>query len=65
MDYFDLRVKEFSDAIVKFVNETALPVEAKRLALFEICQKLLEESNKVAIEQIKERDQNEQSVCKN
>lgn len=59
MDYFDLKVQEFSNAIVRYVNDTPLPTEVKRLAVFEICQKLQEESNKAAAAQIRERERDE------
>lgn len=52
----DLQIREFSKAIGDFVNRSELPAEVKRLALMEIAQKASQESDRVVISQIAERD---------
>lgn len=56
MKYFDLEVREFSDFIIARINGSPLPVEVKRLAMVEICDKLEKESNRLAILQSAARD---------
>lgn len=42
-----LKVREFSQTIINFINESDLPMEVKRLALLEIYNQIEEEAQKV------------------
>ena len=53
----NLEIREFSQAIINFVNSSALPVEVKRLALKDIMAQIETETNKVLTEEIRYREE--------
>lgn len=55
----NLEIREFSQAIINFVNSSALPVEVKRLALSDIMHQLDSASNTAIQGEIVERDRKE------
>lgn len=52
----NLEIREFSQAIINFVNSSALPVEVKRLALSDIMHQLDSAANAILQNEIAERD---------
>ena len=52
----NLEIREFSQAIINFVNSSALPVEVKRLALADILHQLDSAANTILQNEISERD---------
>ena len=52
----NLEIREFSQAIINFVNRSALPVEVKRLALSDITHQLDSTANAILQNEITERD---------
>lgn len=55
----NLEIREFSQAIINFVNSSALPVEVKRLALADILHQLDSAANTAIQGEIVERDRKE------
>ena len=55
----NLEIKEFSQAITKFVDESSLPEEVKRLALQEV---LTRQEQDALLAEIADRDAAEQEV---
>ena len=55
----NLEIREFSQAIINFVNSSALPVEVKRLALADILHQLDSAANTAIQVEIAERDKKE------
>ena len=52
----NLEIREFSQAIINFVNQSTLPMEVKRLALKDIIAQIETETNKVLTEELKARE---------
>ena len=52
----NLEIREFSQAIINFVNQSTLPIEVKRLALKDIMAQIETETNKVLTEEIRYRE---------
>lgn len=52
----DLEIREFSQAIISFVNASTLPMEVKRLCMAEIMEQIKEESNSCINAQLEERN---------
>lgn len=74
----DLAIREFRESIVRFINDTELSIEVKRLVVKEIYQEIKDASDKKVKELILERssaekqdtiteekDNNAESVSKN
>ena len=55
----NLEIREFSQAIINFVNRSALPVEVKRLALSDIMHQLDSAANEILQNEIAERNRKE------
>ena len=53
----NLEIREFSQAIINFVNQSTLPIEVKRLALKDIMAQIETETNKVLTEEIRYREE--------
>lgn len=53
----NLEIREFSQAIINFVNQSTLPIEVKRLALKDILAQVEEETTKVLTEELKVREE--------
>lgn len=53
----NLEIREFSQAIINFVNQSTLPMEVKRLALKDIMAQVEDETNKVLREEIRDREE--------
>ena len=53
----NLKIKEFQQAIVNFINESDLPIEVKRLSLSEIMHKLESAADAVIAQELKEREE--------
>lgn len=53
----NLEIREFSQAIINFVNQSTLPMEVKRLALKDILSQVEAETNKVLTEEIRYREE--------
>ena len=53
----NLEIREFSQAIINFVNSSALQVEVKRLALKDMMAQIETETNKVLTEEIRYREE--------
>lgn len=53
----NLEIREFSQAIINFVNQSTLPIEVKRLALKDILAQVEEETTKVLTEEIRYREE--------
>ena len=53
----NLEIREFSQAIINFVNKSALPIEVKRLVLKDILAQVEEETTKVLTEEIRDREE--------
>lgn len=58
----NLEIKEFSQAITKFVDESSLPEEVKRLALREVLTRQEQRTRDALLAEIKARDAEEQEV---
>ncbi|MBD9082024.1 MAG: hypothetical protein EGR48_00400 [Lachnospiraceae bacterium] len=58
----NLEIKEFSQAITKFVDESSLPEEVKRLALQEVLTRQEQKARDALLEEIADRDAAEQEV---
>lgn len=43
----NLEIREFEQTIIKYINETVLPIEVKRLVIRDIFNQIEEEANKV------------------
>lgn len=52
----NLEIREFSQAIINFINGSPLPVEIKRLALAEIMHQLDAAAKTIIQSEIEERD---------
>lgn len=52
----NLEIREFSQAIIYFVNGSPLPVEVKRLALSDILHQIDSATNSILRNEIAERD---------
>lgn len=52
----NLEIREFSQAIINFVNSSTIPIEVKRIALKDILAQVEEEANKVLTEELKARE---------
>ena len=61
----NLEIREFSQAIINFVNGSALPVEVKRLALSDIMHQLDSAANTAIQGEIVERDRKEKEGQEN
>lgn len=61
----NLEIREFSQAIINFVNSSALPVEVKRLALSDIMHQLDSAANTAIQVEIAERDKKEKEAQEN
>lgn len=55
----NLEIREFSQAIINFINSSSLPVEVKRLALADILHQLDSAANTAIQVEIAERDRKE------
>ena len=53
----NLEIREFSQAIMNFVNQSTLPMEVKRLALKDIMAQIETETTKVLTEEIRYREE--------
>ena len=53
----NLEIREFSQAIINFVNQSTLPMEVKRLVLKDIMAQIETETNKVLTEEIRYREE--------
>ena len=53
----NLEIREFSQAIINFVNSSTIPMEVKRIALNDILAQVEEEANKVLTEELKAREE--------
>ena len=53
----NLEIREFSQAIINFVNQSTLPMEVKRLVLKDIMAQVEEETTKVLTEEIRGREE--------
>lgn len=51
----DLEIREFSQAIINFINANTLPMEVKRLCLAEITEQVNRESDACINAQLSER----------
>lgn len=51
----DLQIREFSQAIINFINASTLPMEVKRLCLAEIMEQVNRESDACINAQLSER----------
>lgn len=51
----DLQIREFSQAIINFINASTLPMEVKRLCLAEIMEQVNRESDACINAQVSER----------
>lgn len=58
----NLEIKEFSQAITKFVDESSLPEEVKRLALQEVLTRQEQKAMDALLAEIADRDAAEQEV---
>ena len=58
----NLEIKEFSQAITKFVDESSLPEEVKRLALQEVLTRQEQKASDALLAEIADRDAAEQEV---
>lgn len=56
----NLKIREFSQAIINFVNDSPLPIEVKRLTLVEIVHQIDSAANSILQREIAERDRLEQ-----
>lgn len=61
----NLEIREFSQAIINFINRSALPVEVKRLALSDILHQLDSAADTAIQGEIVERDKKEKEAEKN
>nr|DAM05030.1 MAG TPA: hypothetical protein [Caudoviricetes sp.] len=61
-DMSNLEIKEFSQAITKFVDESSLPEEVKRLALQEVLTRQEQKARDALLAEIADRDAAEQEV---
>ncbi len=61
----NLEIREFSQAIINFVNGSPLPVEVKRLALSDIMHQLDSAANTAIHGEIVERDRKEKGAQDN
>ena len=58
----NLEIREFSQAITKFVDESSLPEEVKRLALQEVLTRQEQRPRDALLAEIEARDAEEQEV---
>jgi hypothetical protein len=58
----NLEIREFSQAITKFVDESSLPEEVKRLALQEVLTRQEQKASDALLAEIADRDAAEQEV---
>ena len=58
----NLEIKEFSQASTKFVDESSLPEEVKRLALQEVLTRQEQKARDALLAEIADRDAAEQEV---
>ena len=56
----NLKIREFSQAIINFVNDSPLPIEVKRLTLVEILHQIDSAANSILQREIAERDRMQQ-----
>ena len=56
----NLKIREFSQAIINFVNDSPLPIEVKRLTLVEILHQIDSAANSILQREISERDSMQQ-----
>lgn len=56
----NLKIREFSQAIINFVNDSPLPIEVKRLTLVEIVHQIDSAANSILQREIAERDRMQQ-----
>lgn len=61
----NLEIREFSQAIINFINSSSLPVEVKRLALADILHQLDSAANTAIQGEIVERDRKEKEAQEN
>lgn len=52
----DLEIRQFTNAIINFINQSPLPMEVKRLALKDILAQVEDETNKLLQEQLKAQE---------
>lgn len=55
----NLEIREFSQAIINYVNSSRLPIEVKRLALSDIMHQLDSAANTILQNEISERNRKE------
>ena len=53
----NLEIREFSQAIINFVNQSTLPMEVKRLVLKDIMAQVEDETTKVLTEEIRDLEE--------
>ena len=58
----NLEIREFSQAITKFVDESSLPEEVKRLSLQEVLTRQEQRTRDALLAEIEARDAEEQEV---
>lgn len=54
----NLEIREFSQAIINFVNGSQLPIEVKRLALADILRQVDSAASEIIRSEIEDRDMN-------
>lgn len=59
-----LQIREFENAIINFVNQNTLPMEAKRLCLKDILSQVEAETNKILAEELKNREKAQKEAQK-
>lgn len=59
MEYPNLDVREFAQAVANFCNQSPLPAEVKRLCLRDLSVQLETESNRAMLEELAEREKSE------
>ena len=59
VNYENLQIREFENAIQNFINGSPLPLEVKRLVISEIGKKIDDQTNAEIIKEINERNEEE------
>lgn len=60
----NLQIREFSQSIINFVNQSQLPMEVKRIALLDILRQVETEANEVIRSEIEARNKAEKTQQK-
>lgn len=58
----NLKIRQFENGIIKYINESGIPLELARIILENVLNQVKEEANKAILEEQKEQQKGEEDA---